>query len=413
MATRTIANGGGNWSSAGTWVEGIVPTNADDVVATATSGNVTIDTTTCVCSTMILTGYVGTMTFGTGNKLTVTTTVTFTSGMSIDGTGTLQLSNTATITSAGKIFTGSLIFDGGTWTLADNWTVSGNITATNNSNTLNGNTIYVGGSIDASVGSSSSFNTGTTLYVMNGTGMLVTNGASTSRVCRITINTTGTITFGTNVNYSGGVFTYTSGTVITTSSTLITYGQTSFNTNGMTFNNIVTQGGWLITLLSDLTCVKLSGTGGFIPNITGNYNVTCDELYMSGLANSATFNFAADKTLTVNSLIIIESNNNQLQPVAFTVKSATPSSHFHLNYLGPLANCKLFGVIFTDCDASGSSVPIFNWCGGTLTRTTNIYNVDGSNFPAVADVKSGVSYAGGAKTGTYSGGSANDVFGMM
>lgn len=42
MATRTIANAGGTWSVAGTWVEGVVPTAADDVVATATSGNLTL-----------------------------------------------------------------------------------------------------------------------------------------------------------------------------------------------------------------------------------------------------------------------------------------------------------------------------------------------------------------------------------
>ena len=42
MATRTISNAGGLWSATTTWVEGIVPTSADDVRATSTSGNVTV-----------------------------------------------------------------------------------------------------------------------------------------------------------------------------------------------------------------------------------------------------------------------------------------------------------------------------------------------------------------------------------
>jgi hypothetical protein len=43
MAIRTISDTGGNWSSASTWAEGVAPTLADSVVATASSGNVTVD----------------------------------------------------------------------------------------------------------------------------------------------------------------------------------------------------------------------------------------------------------------------------------------------------------------------------------------------------------------------------------
>ncbi|OGZ63144.1 MAG: hypothetical protein A2639_03020 [Candidatus Staskawiczbacteria bacterium RIFCSPHIGHO2_01_FULL_34_27] len=60
-ATRTIADGGGNWNSTGTWVEGAVPTSADDVVATATSGNLTINAAATARS-FDLTGYVRTVT---------------------------------------------------------------------------------------------------------------------------------------------------------------------------------------------------------------------------------------------------------------------------------------------------------------------------------------------------------------
>lgn len=70
MATRTIAAGGGNWSSTGTWVEGAVPTAADEVVATAGSGQLTIDTA-AVCRSINLTGYVNTLTISPTSSLTI------------------------------------------------------------------------------------------------------------------------------------------------------------------------------------------------------------------------------------------------------------------------------------------------------------------------------------------------------
>lgn len=67
---RTIANGGGNWSSTGTWVEGSVPTAANCVVATGTSGNVTIDVNAFARS-IDLTGYTGTLTHNAGVTLSI------------------------------------------------------------------------------------------------------------------------------------------------------------------------------------------------------------------------------------------------------------------------------------------------------------------------------------------------------
>ena len=63
MATRTISNAGGNWNTTGAWVEGAVPTAADEVVATATSGNLNI-TAAAVCRSLNLTGYTGVLAHG-------------------------------------------------------------------------------------------------------------------------------------------------------------------------------------------------------------------------------------------------------------------------------------------------------------------------------------------------------------
>lgn len=61
MATITAAAGGGNWTAGGTWVGGVAPTAADDVLLTVTSGNVTADTGS-VCRSVDCTGYINTLT---------------------------------------------------------------------------------------------------------------------------------------------------------------------------------------------------------------------------------------------------------------------------------------------------------------------------------------------------------------
>lgn len=70
MATRTISNAGGNWSATTAWVEGAVPTAADEVVATGTSGNLTIDAA-AVARSINLAGYTGVLTHAAAVTLTL------------------------------------------------------------------------------------------------------------------------------------------------------------------------------------------------------------------------------------------------------------------------------------------------------------------------------------------------------
>jgi len=370
-ATRTIADGGGNWSSNGTWVEGAAPTSSDAVVATATSGNVTIDTTSCVCSTLVLTNYVGTMTFGSGNKLTVTTTVTFVSGMTIAGTGILQISNSGTITSAGKTFTGSIVFDGGSFTLADNWTVSGSVTSLTSANILTGNTLYVGGSLAAIAAVS-----GTTEIVLNGTGILSTStGVSIKN--NLTINTTGTITVGSTLYYGTGVLTYTAGTVVTSSSALWIVTSCTLNTNGITWNNFYIFDNLLtVTLGSDLNISGTLSIRGYNLTFSGSYDISCGIFITYTETASAPVTFNAGTTLTVTSALQLNANSAH----TITFSSSTPSSPVYFVYQGTQADCSINKIIFTDIDASGSAITLYNWHGGTLTRTSGIINVTGDDI---------------------------------
>lgn len=88
MATILAAPGGGNWSSGATWVGGVVPTAADDVVLNSSSGNVTIDVASA-CRSLNCTGYTGTLTHNA---------VTLTIGDGTAGTGNIALLFAAAMT---------------------------------------------------------------------------------------------------------------------------------------------------------------------------------------------------------------------------------------------------------------------------------------------------------------------------
>lgn len=117
MATRTIANGGGNWSANGTWVEGVAPTSSDDVVATATSGNVVV-TGTCVCNSADFTGYTGQLSGSAqltingknanGDALKLVNTMTCTMTGKFTFAGTVSTTN-AKVTTAGLTIGGILV----------------------------------------------------------------------------------------------------------------------------------------------------------------------------------------------------------------------------------------------------------------------------------------------------------------
>lgn len=99
MATRTISNAGGNWNSTSTWVEGIIPTASDDVVATSTSGPLSSNSVTNSCLSLDLTNYTFTLTIT--SALYVYGDITLGSSSSIGGTTYLYIRANSNITSNG------------------------------------------------------------------------------------------------------------------------------------------------------------------------------------------------------------------------------------------------------------------------------------------------------------------------
>ena len=314
MATRTIANGGGNWSSNGTWVEGSAPTSADDVVATASSGNVTIDTSGCVCRSADFTSYVGTLTHSSGAVLTIGDgsggSLTLVSGMTYAPTSTRSIvfaSTTTgnTVTTGGKTL-GKVTFSGsgGGWTLQDNLTMSGALALT--AGTLNTNAKTISCQSFASSGS-----TARTLTATNST---ITCTQATGAPWSIT---------GTNVT-----LTMTGSTINVTGST-----SPSFTGGAYAYENVNITGGGSISLSDkDASYVNLT--------ITGTASVS------SVSVSAGTRTVAGVLTLTGSS------TSNRL---AVSSSSAGTARTFALSTTGSAA---LTNVAFTDITFTGSNVPV-------------------------------------------------------
>ena len=216
MATRTISNTGGNYNATASWVEGIVPTSADDVVATATSGQLTINVTSAA-STFNFTNYTNTLTLNNSTTWTVsgTGTQTFVSAMTINNIGTGQLTlngNGASIRTNGKLIPTLLISS--SKTLLDTLNVV-NINYGGATNTISGSyEVNISGNLTTGGNLIST----TATQSMVGTGNITMSGGA--MLCPFVINSSGTVTIGVNGLVFGastiaGDFSikYTSGTV--------------------------------------------------------------------------------------------------------------------------------------------------------------------------------------------------------
>jgi hypothetical protein len=150
MATRTVSVLGGNYSSISTWVEGIVPTSTDDVVFTASSGNLTVNVNS-ECASLNFTNYVNTFStavnasLGVTGNLTLAATTIYSYG---GGTSSIILRQSCNIQSNGSVITIPLTstVDNITFTFLDNLTClalgfsnSGLGAVT----TLNGSTVFL------------------------------------------------------------------------------------------------------------------------------------------------------------------------------------------------------------------------------------------------------------------------------
>jgi len=359
MATRTIIAAGGNWSANGTWVEGVAPTSADTIVATASSGPLNINSATlCFAGNCDFTNYTSTLS-GTGN-VQLYGNLTLATGMTITTTGFISINSGGTWTSNGKIWTGIIApVLPSTVTLADNWVVNGTLLHTTGGGltTFNGNTISIGGNVTLPAGRTL---LGTTTLILNTS---TTQQLSVSGLIQnnLLFNAAGTITI-TGLVYNTGTITYSSGTMNVTGALTIT-NSTTLNTSGMTWLNVAyaTTSGLISTHNSNL---NVSTTLSLPVNMTFAGTAGFTTANVSAIVAARTINFNTGSTYTITSGIT--ATGTLASPIVF--KSSTAGQKAIIT-LAQGSSQDIDFLNATDIDSSGGLT--FWSFQGVLSNTIN------------------------------------------
>lgn len=408
MPQRTIANGGGNWNSTATWVEGAVPTSSDFVVATATSGQLTINVAAS-CQYLDLSAYTQTLT--TNNTITLglaAATTTFGSGMNFTGnsTGIIVCSVNHSFRQNTTNRIPNFGIRAGVFTLLTNLYVGNFVPTTGQPGQMNGNTIYISGNlITKNTISSGTF--GTTNYILDGSGLISWNFGAFGGITTRTIEITGnyqTIGAGCNLNLDN-TFIYTAGTAgsvfdviiggaasggVSAARNTLSINQPNLNIylNNNVFN--VSAENQPITLISPLIIKDINTyavsrtytTDNFVPkyifsgnsisantlNLSPIYRSTSSEITPSNLYKSISLSLDPNYTHYIGNMelngggipsnpVISSSQSGVQVPIVLGSKITTQISKYN----------------FTDVDASGGEQIVA--INGTLTNTSNITNV--------------------------------------
>lgn len=189
-STHTISNAGGNASSTAAWADAVVPTSGDSIIASGTSGQLTIDAAFPASGTLAsvdFTGYTNTLTMT--NTLSVAGPVTLASGMTISGSANLICSAAATLTfnlGGSRHWTGGLQLGAQAYTMTGSvdWRIDGNCTLAGSTVTISSNDIVVYGTTTISTASVINggfnwfLNSLTTTGALTGTAIIVFGGGS-------------------------------------------------------------------------------------------------------------------------------------------------------------------------------------------------------------------------------------------
>ena len=304
MAIITISNTGGNWNTAAAWVGGVIPTVADDVIATATSGPLSVTATGAVAKSVNFTNYINTFSL-TNGTISIAGNLTLSAGMTITGTvASLLFTANATWTSNGKTWTGGYQVNTTTLTitLADPAIIGGAVihTGVGGVHTINGSTLRFNGNVTASSGRVFA---GTTVYRFTTATTQAITGTFQSD---IVIIATGTVTL-TSIIFSPATnktITYTSG-IIPPGTGALALAPTgalivTLNTSGMSWNTISNTGNNSIVLLSALN-VTGTATLNNSPTLVGAFPLNAFNLIIGSSGGVLTLNNDINVTGTLSS----------------------------------------------------------------------------------------------------------------
>lgn len=196
------------------------------------TGNVSWSSGTYFISNPITINTAGTFTLLNNFNLSGNTVTWLAGAMTTTGS-TTSLNGNVTFTGTGLTFNNVTALANTTLTLSNDITISGSISTNTSAATfvINGFTLYVGGGLNTVVNTTVS---GTTNIVLNGTGTIQNTSSAGVFQNNIEINTSGTITFGTNFRYNTGTFKYTAGTTNTVGNTFIVALAATIDVNGNT-----------------------------------------------------------------------------------------------------------------------------------------------------------------------------------
>lgn len=411
MAVITISNTGGNFNATGTWAGGVGPTGGDSIIATATSGPLTV-TADASINGVNFTNYTNTFTINSGVTLSqgagsaTSQPFTFVSGMTVAGTGTLSFNGTFTMTSGGRVWTGNLTFapQGGganrTITLGDSWTVAGNLNFTPGTNlvqVINGVTFSITTRGNVTVGA-----TTFQITVQGTAGIILAPPVSTTCTvstpytsstgnnnlrCALTINGLGSVLFDFSnrfIDFGSMTHTASAGVTVTATSELrfSTTSTLAINGFGVIAGNIRFNGTATFTLANN---IQISGTLFFGSTV----NTVSPILNGSTIAltgNLTTQSAAGTQVVSGTTVVDVTSTS----PTISLLGGTNPASgRFGLNLTINSSGTVSFtstnnlyggsGITFTH--TSGAIVftqPNANWYSVSATTT---YTLNSSTFP--------------------------------
>jgi hypothetical protein len=357
MATVVVSGTGGNWSSTATWVGGALPAVGDDIVANATSGPLTVDSTR-TCLTINFTNYTNVFTINNGFTLNITgTTITLGSGMTYTQGTTGVLS-----TSAGNQSTINIAFNG---VIIPRLTIGKSAAPLGQNIIISGPTPTVQHLVCQS---------GAAIVVsLAGVNLTVTTSlsipAANSPLTGLPLTIAGTCTFNTVGNISGG-FNVTAGSRVILANTLrvgggtVTFAVGSFLTD--TSFGISVNFSTSVLNTAPVTWYSFTQTSSGTTFITSNLNI-----------GDGGINVGALGSFIFNGAFNVNVSGNVVAPT-ITLSSST------LNLTGVGRTLAITGIINGTVNiATGTS---YNISGATLSLNGCVFNLVGTatcSVPAV------------------------------